>query len=100
MEARMLRKAPLHREQIAVLAALAVFTVAAWAVTLVQMRDMAAMGTSPSGMGHAAMADQPGMGGMEMGDGAAVDPGMRLVLYLGMWTAMMAAMMLPAAAPM
>ena len=96
----MVRKAPLHREQVAVLAILVVLTVAAWALTLAQMRDMAAMGTSPSGMGHDAMAGQPGMGGMEMGDGAAVDPGMRLALYLGMWTAMMAAMMLPAAAPM
>ena len=96
----MVRKAPLHREQVAVLAALVVLTVAAWALTLAQMRDMAAMGTAPSGMDHDAMAGQPGMGGMAMGEGAGPDAGVRLALYLGMWTAMMAAMMLPAAAPM
>jgi predicted metal-binding membrane protein len=40
------------------------------------------------------------MGGMTMGEATRPDPGVRLVTYLGMWTAMMAAMMLPAAAPM
>lgn len=96
----MVRKIPLHREQVAVLATLALLTLAAWALTLAQMRDMAAMGATSSGMDHGAMAGQPSMGGMAMGEGAAPDPGVRLVLYLGMWTAMMAAMMLPAAAPM
>ena len=43
----------------------------------------------------------PGMAGsMDMADPAARIPGVRLLLYLGMWMVMMAAMMLPAAAPM
>jgi predicted metal-binding membrane protein len=84
----MVRKEPLHREQLAVLAILAVLTVVAWALTLAQMQGMAAM------------AGQPGMGGMAMGAAAGPEPGVRLILYLGMWMAMMAAMMLPAAAPM
>ena len=46
------------------------------------------------------MATQPGMGGMAMGEAARPDPGVRLIIYLAMWMAMMAAMMLPAAAPM
>ena len=40
------------------------------------------------------------MGGMPIGETSRPDPGVRLIMYLGMWTAMMAAMMLPAAAPM
>ena len=39
-------------------------------------------------------------GDMAMGETAAAEPGVRLIVYLGMWTTMMAAMMLPAAAPM
>jgi predicted metal-binding membrane protein len=41
-----------------------------------------------------------GQSGMPTGESAALEPGNRLILYLGMWTTMMAAMMLPAAAPM
>jgi predicted metal-binding membrane protein len=37
---------------------------------------------------------------MPRGEAASLEPGNRLILYLGMWTTMMAAMMLPAAAPM
>ena len=100
----MVRKAPLQREQVAVLATLAVLTVAAWTLTLVQMQAMAGMsgptGGSPSSMDHGAMAGQSGMGGMRMGEAVGPDPGVRLIIYLGMWVAMMAAMMLPAAAPM
>ncbi len=96
----MVHKAPLHREQLAVLATLVLLTVAAWALTLAQMQEMAAMGGRPSTADHGAMAGQPGMGGMGMGAEAGQEPGARLLLYLGMWTAMMAAMMLPAAAPM
>ena len=86
----------LHREQLAVLATLALLTAVAWALTLTQMRGMAGMATMP---------EQPGMGGMPMGDmampeAAGPEPGVRLALYLGMWVSMMAAMMLPAAAPM
>ena len=39
-------------------------------------------------------------GPMGMAESAGPDPGVRLLLYLGMWVAMMAAMMLPSAAPM
>jgi predicted metal-binding membrane protein len=83
-----IRKEPLHREHVAVLATLALLTVIAWILTLVQMDSMAAMD-------HAAMA-----GPMGMAEPPGPDPGVRLLLYLGMWVAMMAAMMLPSAAPM
>jgi len=39
-------------------------------------------------------------GPMGMAEPPGPDPGVRLLLYLGMWVAMMAAMMLPSAAPM
>lgn len=91
----MIRKGPLHREYVAVLAMLALLTVVAWVLTLAQMQGMAAMGHAPSGMEQDAMAGPMGMAGA-----AGPDPGVRLLLYLGMWTAMMAAMMLPSAAPM
>ena len=87
----MARREPLRREQLAVLAILALLTVAAWALTLVQMHAMAGGGTPMDGM---AMDD------MAMGASGATEPATRLMLYLGMWVAMMAAMMLPAAAPM
>jgi predicted metal-binding membrane protein len=97
-------KLPLQREQLAVLATLALLTVAAWVLTLVQMQAMAtmggAMGDSSSSMDHGPMAAPPGMGGMRMGEATGPEPGVRLIIYLGMWMAMMAAMMLPAAAPM
>lgn len=85
------RREPLHREQFAVLAILALLTVTAWAITLVQMQTMTGMGDRTGGMV---------MDDMGMGASAAMDPGARLIVYLGMWVAMMAAMMLPAAAPM
>jgi len=90
-----IRKEPLHREYVAVLAMLALLTVVAWVLTLAQMQGMAAMGHAPSGMEQDAMAGPMGMAGA-----AGPDPGVRLLLYLGMWTSMMAAMMLPSAAPM
>jgi len=93
-----IRKEPLRREHVAVLATLALLTVIAWALTLVQMRSMAAMGPAPSSMDHGAMPGMPGS--MGMAETAGPDPGVRLLLYLGMWVAMMAAMMLPSAAPM
>src|SRR4051794_28842227 len=103
MEGRMVRKPPLYREQVAVLAILALLTVGAWIFTLTQMQSMAAMDqgmAAPSAVGQGAMPAQPNMGGMTMGETTRPDPGVRLVAYLAMWTAMMAAMMLPAAAPM
>jgi len=99
----MVRKPPLYREQVAVLAILALLTVVAWIVTLTQMHSMAAMDQGmawPSALGQGSMPGMPNMGGMPMSEPARPDPGVRLVAYLGMWTAMMAAMMLPAAAPM
>lgn len=100
----MVRKEPLHREQLAILATLALLTLAAWAITLSQMQAMAGMSSSMGGPGsagdHGAMAGQPGLGGMAMGEAGGPEPGLRLAVYLGMWVSMMAAMMLPAAAPM
>lgn len=99
----MVRRPPLYREQVVVLTILAVLTVVAWIATLAQMQSMGAMepGTAPpSGMGQGGMPGMPAMGGMPMGAPARLDPGVRLFTYLGMWTVMMAAMMLPATAPM
>ena len=65
----MVRKVPLHREQLAVLATLALLTSAAWILTLVQMQSMAGMTDAvpaPAGSGHPAMTGQSGMGGMAM----------------------------------
>jgi len=92
MEGWMVRREPLHREQLAILATLALLTVVAWALTLSQMQGMAGM-DSP-------MESPSGMGGMPMDGATGPEPGVRLVVYLGMWVSMMAAMMLPAAAPM
>jgi predicted metal-binding membrane protein len=97
------RRPPLYREQVVTLAVLAALTIVAWGITLAQMQGMDATEhgmAAPSGMGQGAMPGMPDMGGMPMGEVARPDPGVRLVTYLGMWTAMMAAMMLPAAAPM
>ena len=99
----MVRKAPLYREQVAVLTLLALLTIAAWILALTQMESMPAMTqgmAAPSGMAQGGLSGMPGMGGMPLGETSRPDPGVRLIMYLGMWTAMMAAMMLPAAAPM
>ena len=96
----MAREAPMRREQIAVLATLALLTVAAWVLTIAQMQAMGSMAAAPPNMADTAMTGQSGMGGMPMGEDAVLEPGARLIVYVGMWTAMMAAMMLPAAAPM
>jgi predicted metal-binding membrane protein len=99
----LVRRVPLYREQLVVLAILVVLTIAAWTITLTQMQGMGAMeqGTVPTAtMGQGSMPAMPNMGGMPMSEPSRPDPGVRLVAYLGMWTAMMAAMMLPAAAPM
>jgi len=90
-----IRKEPLHREYVAVLVTLALLTIVAWLLTLAQMQGMAEMGHAPSAMDRGAMPGIPGMA-----EPAGSDPGVRLLLYLGMWVAMMAAMMLPSAAPM
>ena len=99
----MVRKLPLYREQLAVLTILALLTIAAWSLTLAHMQSMPAMDqgmAAPSGVGQGALPGIPSVGGMPMGETSRPDPGVRLIMYLGMWTAMMASMMLPAAAPM
>jgi predicted metal-binding membrane protein len=95
----MIRRAPLHREQLAVLAVLALLTAAAWGLTLTPMQFMATMGGASSSVDHGAMAGQLGMGGMQETSGNP-EIGVQLILFLGMWVTMMAAMMLPSAAPM
>jgi len=88
MEGRAIRQEPLLREHLVVLATLVLLTVIAWVLTLVQTGSMAAM-------------DHDAMGGpMSMAESAGPEPEVRLLLYVGMWTVMMAAMMLPSATPM
>ena len=94
----MIRKEPLHREYLAVLVTLALLTIVAWVLTLVQMQGMAAMDRPALHTDQGAMAGMAGP--MDMAETARPDPGVRLLVYLGMWVAMMAAMMLPSAAPM
>ena len=96
----MIRQELLRREQLAVLAALALLTVAAWGLTVSRMGDMVPMGGATPAMSHGTMAEQSAMGGMAMDDLGELELGTRLLLFLGMWVTMMAAMMLPAAAPM
>jgi predicted metal-binding membrane protein len=105
----MVRRAPMRHEQLAVMVTLALLTAAAWALTLSQMSSMAgpgrmtelggSMGSAASTV-HGSMERPSGMGGMAMGETEGAEPGIRLLVYLGMWMTMMAAMMLPAAAPM
>ena len=100
------RQGPLRRERLAILALLALLTVAAWGLTLSQM---GAMGGSTSGQGGETMGGQAGMAGLAEGApmgsmamplAAETEPGLQLVVFLGTWVVMMAAMMLPSAAPM
>jgi predicted metal-binding membrane protein len=102
-------EAPLRREQLAIIATLGALTVLAWAVTVQQMRgmsDMPPVVAAPAGAGHGDMPmgqaapSVQSHGDMVMGGDGAAEPGTRLLLYLGMWGTMMAAMMLPAATPM
>lgn len=96
----MLRRGPLQREQLAVLATLALLTAFAWVLTLSQMRGMGGPAEpTPRAMDHGGMGGMP-MPDMSMPAEAGPEPGVRLALYLGMWISMMAAMMLPAATPM
>jgi len=82
---------------VSMLVSLSAVTVAAWALTLHQALSMSVpMGTAMSG-GMAA----DGMGGMVMGGMSAAGWSLAgLVVFVAAWTVMMAAMMLPAAAPM
>lgn len=101
----MVRGQPLQRGQLAILAALALLTVAAWGLMLRQLPGTTMLGGltggSPSGMDHAAMTGPGGTPmGDTLGDPADAEPDRGLVVYLGLWVSMMAAMMLPAATPM
>jgi predicted metal-binding membrane protein len=73
---------PLPRERNLILALLIILAVVAWAILIWQRLAMASM-------------DEMGMGGA-MG----LTQGMGALLFLGMWVAMMVAMMFPTAAPM
>ncbi|MGH2614995.1 MAG: DUF2182 domain-containing protein [Thermomicrobiales bacterium] len=102
---------PLERGQFAVLLALTVLTAGAWALTVhqAQMMDMP-MGVVARGAMPAPDATaSDGMGGMAMDEaGALAATGMAgagwslsgLFAFVVAWAVMMAAMMLPAAAPM
>jgi predicted metal-binding membrane protein len=97
----MVQTAAFRREQIAILATLGILTAAAWALTLAQMNSMGQMGSSATGMAQDPTAAQTSMGGMAMEDtGQTVEPGVQLLVYLGMWMTMMTAMMLPSATPL
>jgi predicted metal-binding membrane protein len=99
-------RTPLARARLALLISLIVLTAAAWAATLQQASTM------PMGMGIAVREtmensgmgsemDSDGMGDMAMtgmaSDGWSLPGG---ATFVAIWTVMMAAMMLPAAAPM
>jgi predicted metal-binding membrane protein len=94
----------LGRARLVLLGVLAVLTAAAWIVTL---RQMSAMGTgmdsSMAGMDMSEMAgmDMTGMEGMAMPGPTATGWSLgQAAAFILAWTVMMAAMMLPAAAPM
>jgi predicted metal-binding membrane protein len=102
---------PLARGRLAVLAALVVVTVGAWALTIHQARTMdMAMGIVARGASSEdGMGTTDDMAGMAMDDaGAMAMAGMSATdwslasaaAFLAVWAVMMAAMMFPAAAPM
>src|SRR5947209_18984184 len=95
----MVQHEPLRREQLGILAVLAVLTGAAWALTVCQMGGMGSM-MGGSGMPSDVMGSQAGMAGEVPMENALPELGLRLVLFLSTWVTMMVAMMLPSAAPM
>ena len=79
------------------LISLIVLTGAAWALTLYQALSM----SMPMGIVVRGGVAAEGLGGMAMGGMAAAAWSLRgAVVFVALWTVMMAAMMLPAAAPM
>ena len=85
--------------RLALLLSLVALTAAAWALTFYFAASMEmAMGLAAAGGGHDDMARMAGMvmGGMSAGGWSLQDA----LAFLLVWTVMMAAMMLPAAAPM
>ena len=86
----------LGRAGLSLLVSLAVLTCAAWALTLYRALRMS---TPMDGMSDAAMSDM-GMSGMGMSGMSAADWSFASAgVFLAVLTVMMAAMMLPAAAP-
>ena len=99
---------PMERGRLVVLAGLVVLTLGAWALTVYQAETMD-MGMGVVARGSAPPLDAGGMDGMAMGDtGGMAMSGMTgaewslssAATFLGVWAAMMAAMMFPAVAPM
>lgn len=88
----------LTRAQAVILLALAGLTGGAWTLTVFQARGM----TMPMGLGgHGGGSNVDGMGGMAMAGMTGGDWSLHAgVSFLAIWTVMMAAMMLPAIAPM
>src|SRR5215218_3900446 len=92
-------RTPIARGRLAVLVALVLLTSGAWAFTVHQARTMdMPMGTAVLGGVDAVM---DGMGGMALSGKATAGWSIEeVVTFLAIWAVMMAAMMLPAAAPM
>ena len=97
--ARLRPTGPLAWGRLALLAALALLTAGAWALTVHQARTMEMpMGVAVSDAVDAGMG---GMGGMASSGMVAADWSLgEAAAFLAVWAVMMAAMMLPAAAPM
>ncbi|MBA2598349.1 MAG: DUF2182 domain-containing protein [Chloroflexia bacterium] len=108
-------RSPLERGQLAVLLALAVLTISAWALTIHQAQTMdmpmgvMVRGETPASDAPAAMDDMASMETGAMDEAADMaSTGMAgsswsvggLVAFVVAWAVMMAAMMFPAAAPM
>jgi predicted metal-binding membrane protein len=88
---------PLGLAPPSLLISLIVLTGAAWALTLYQALSM----SMPMGIVVRGGVAAEGLGGMAMGGMAAAGWSLRgAVVFVALWTVMMAAMMLPAAAPM
>jgi len=88
---------PLRRASLSLLLSLAVLTAAAWALTIYQAGGMSA----PMGIAVRGGASADGMAGMAMaGMSAAGWSVSGAATFVAVWTVMMAAMMLPAVAPM
>jgi predicted metal-binding membrane protein len=95
---------PLERGRLALLAALAVLTVGAWALTVHQARTMdmpmgvVARGGGDANGGMEGMEGMPGMAASGMAGAGWTWDG--VATFVVAWAVMMAAMMFPAAAPM
>jgi predicted metal-binding membrane protein len=87
----------LRHVPLGLLASLALLTAAAWLLTIWQAADM----RMPMGVAVRGGMSADGMAGMAMGGVGAADWSLAgAAVFVAVWTVMMAAMMLPAAAPM